>query len=116
MLISPTDILILRASCFKENKPEIIYDLYHDDSEFKKFFSNKHEYAEHFKTILSNLTHSGIKIITEQTKHKLSEVKYVEHFVDIRNELLTYYCKSYFKMQDEQWLIFKEIKELKGRS
>jgi len=111
MSISPTDILILRGSCFKENKPEIIFDLYHDDSEFKKFFSNKREYAEHFKNILSTLTHSGIKIINEQTKNNLSEVKYIEYFVDNKNEIVTYYCKSYFKKQDGEWLIFKEIKE-----
>ncbi|UOD35484.1 hypothetical protein DSN97_03915 [Deferribacteraceae bacterium V6Fe1] len=116
MSISPTDILILRATCFKENKPEIIFDLYHEESEFKKIFGCKHEYAEHFKNVLSNLTHSGIKIISEQTKHKLSEVKYIEHFVDNQNELLIYYCKSYFKIQDGEWLIFKEIKELKGRA
>lgn len=111
MSISPTDILILRGSCFNENKPEIIFSFYHEDSEFKKFFRDKSEYAEHFKDISSNLTHSGIKIISEQTKNTLSEVKYIEYFVDNKNRLLTYYCKSYFKMQNGEWFILKEIKE-----
>jgi hypothetical protein len=112
MSISPTDIVLIRANCFKEKKPEYIYDFYHEDSEFRKFFRDKEEYAAHFEDIFNGLKHCGLKIVSENTKNNLSEVKYIEYFVDKENNLLTYYCKSYLKKAADEWLILKEIKEL----
>jgi hypothetical protein len=108
--LSPSDILILRADCFKENKPDIIFSFYHPDSEFKKIF-NESEYRIHFEKTLKSLIHVGIKIVSEEIVNNLSKVKYIETFVNEENRLLTYYCKAYFKRCDDHWLILKEIKE-----
>lgn len=110
MSLSPSDVLISRADCFKENKPKIIFSFYHPDSEFKKIF-NESAYIAYFEKTLKNLIHVGIKIVSEEIANNLSIVKYIETFVNEENRLLTYYCKAFLKKNDGQWLILKEMKD-----
>lgn len=68
-------------------------------------------FENHFSRQVKNCTHAGVKIVAERPRGGMAEVTYIEH---IHNgaELLSYYSKSVFIMENNGWKILKEHREI----
>lgn len=107
---SPSETLVLRSRSYKNVAPETIYECYHLESDFRKFFNDLQTYETHFTEISLNSFHTGINIVSERTKGNLSEVNYIEYFVENGN-IITYFSKSLLKLENDKWKILWDKRE-----
>ncbi len=110
--MTPKDLLYKRVEHFRNGEADEIYDLYTEDSEFRKHFELLEEYREHFKKLVEQVGVPEINIYSEQVCENVADVLYLSKF-DVDGEKQEYYCKSVFHQVDGKWLIAKEIHEKK---
>ncbi len=110
--MTPKDILLKRVEHFKNEEPASIYALYTDDSELRRHFETVEEYTEHFGKLIEQVGVPEIHIYSEQACEGVADVLYLSKFM-VEGELQEYYCKTYFRQVNGEWLIAKEINEKK---
>jgi len=107
--LSPAEVILFRAECFKALDAHGVYSLYAKQSEMCRLFTAE-SFSSHFKLLTKNNEHAGVKIVAENIKHYLAEVKYIEH-INEDGSLTTYYSKTVLTSEDGFWRILKEKRE-----
>jgi len=109
--LTPAEIIKFRAECHINRDGKGVFSLYSEKSDLRKMFDEK-SFAEHFGVLSANSEHAGVKIVNEQIRGSLAEVKYVEYVRQGEN-LVTYYSKTTFVNENDDWRISKEKREHK---
>jgi hypothetical protein len=109
--LTPSEIILFRAECFKASDGGGVFSLYSPKSEVRRIFTQE-DFCANFALLTKNSEHAGVKVVAENIKNNLAEVKYIEHISE-HGELVTYYSKTYFAKEGDTWRIVKEKREVK---
>ncbi|PLX66523.1 MAG: hypothetical protein C0603_11810 [Denitrovibrio sp.] len=109
--LTPSEIIMFRAECYKVGDGGGVFSLYSIKSDVRKIFTEK-AFSDNFKLLTKDSEHAGIKIVSENIKKSLAEVKYIEHFNE-NGELRTFYSKTFLIKEADVWRILKEKREIK---
>ncbi len=109
--LTPSEVIQFRAECYSMGDGRGVFSLYAERSDMCRLFTED-SFDEHFTRQVKNSMHAGLKIIDENVKSNLAEVKYIEYIHD-EGMLLTYYSKTSMVKEENRWKILKEIREIK---
>jgi uncharacterized protein YchJ len=107
--LTPSEIIKFRAECHINKDGKGVFSLYSIKSDMRRMF-DKDSFSEHFGLLTKNSEHVGLKIVREQIKGNLAEVKYIE-YINQEDKLITYYSKTTFVNEKGSWKIRKEKRE-----
>ena len=107
---SPFEIIVSRSVGYKNINPKQIYECYHEESNFRQIFTSLNVYETYFTEISSDSFHAGLKIVSERRMGNLSEVTYVENFME-NGTLVSYFSKSLLKLENDKWKILWDKRE-----
>lgn len=110
--LNPSEIIKFRTECYRAGDGAGVYHLYSIKSDLRKLFKAD-DFAEHFDMLTKNSEHAGLKIVSESVKENLAEVKYIEH-INEKGTIVTFYSKTFFAREDDEWKILKEKREQTG--
>ena len=114
---SPSDAVKRRGDCYKEGDYHGVYEQYSRRSEFRLFFPEAAQYAEHAKHSQSkDALFAGLEIIQEKIQGNLAEVRFTEHFMEGENaEYVRYFTRAMLTFEDGGWRILKEDREITAK-
>lgn len=111
-MIKAENILQNRLEYFKNKDYEKIYDIYSNNSEFRKYFENSQQYGRHFENLIDLFMPESIEIYKVLYNNDNAEILFLEKVKDLKeNKLINCYSKSYFVLEDGKWKILKEVRE-----
>lgn len=109
--LTPSEVIQFRAECYRNLDGKGVFSLYSERSDLCRFFSEE-SFSEHFSKQTAGCTHAGVKIVNEQEKGGLAEVKYIE-YIHEGTSLVSYYSKTALVTEDGQWKILRESREVR---
>lgn len=105
-------LLLDRIRMYQEGNSDGIYDLYHSESDFKKFFNTKEVYSEHFSKLILSGVPESIEFYKILYNNDSVEVLYLEVVFDKENgDYKKYYTKTILKEEQGSLKIVREIRE-----
>ncbi len=111
-MTTPEDILKNRINFFQNKECEKIYEIYGMNSDFHNFFENINNYREHFEKLTEKFMPESVEIYKVLYNKESAEILFLEKVRDLENnQVINYYSKGYFILEEGSWKILKEVRE-----
>jgi hypothetical protein len=106
--MTPKEVIATRGELYIAGDHSGIYELYSESCELREFFDTAEDYAqyvaEHHRP---NNEFKKTDIHSERIQGGMAEVCHTESFIE-DGTAVTYETKSFLKLENESWKIFKE--------
>ncbi|QAR32542.1 hypothetical protein EP073_03720 [Geovibrio thiophilus] len=110
-MMTPKQIIEHRARLYTEKNGGGVYDLYSENSDLKRFFTDIESFCVRFSEITGESSHAGLNIVKELVKGKLAEVTFIEYFSK-EDKILSFFSRSRLILEEGRWRILREEREM----